>query len=136
MRLHRSRPANLIKSLVALLAMLTCASGQSRVSVLGAVTDQNGDAIRGARVEALSLRSGRRVLTRTDSSGRYELDGLAPGAYRIVVGGEGFATAARNVQVPTSGQLTADFLLVPGLIEDTVTVTAGKGNARLTVETP
>lgn len=116
--------------------MLTCVSGQSRVSVRGAVTDQNGDAVRGARVEALSLRGGQNVLTRTDSSGRYELGGLAPGAYRIVVGGEGFATAARNVQVPGAGPLTEDFLLVPGLIEDTVTVTAAKGGARLIAETP
>lgn len=126
----------LIKITLVLMAMLTNASAQSRVSVIGSVTDQNGAAIKGARVEALSLQSGQNVVTRTDSSGKYELSGLSSGTYRIAAGGEGFATAARNIPVPSSGQFTADFLLVPGLIENTVTVTAGKGNARLTVETP
>lgn len=134
--MNKVRHHVLIKITLALMAMLTSVSAQSRVSVLGTVTDQNGDAIKGARVEALSLQSGQDVVTRTDSSGKYELSGLASGTYRIVVGGEGFATAARNIQVSGSGQLTADFLLVPGLIESTVTVTASKGNARLTVETP
>lgn len=126
----------MIKIILVLMAMLTSALGQSRASVVGTVTDQNGDAIKGARVEALSLRSGQSVITRTDSSGNYELRELLAGIYRIAVAGEGFANAARNVQVPISGSLTADFLLVPGLIESTVTVTASKGNARLTVETP
>jgi outer membrane receptor protein involved in Fe transport len=53
-----------------------------------------------------------------------------------LVGGEGFAAVARDIRVSINGQLTADFLLVPGLIENTVNVTAGKGNTRLTVETP
>jgi outer membrane receptor protein involved in Fe transport len=38
--------------------------------------------------------------------------------------------------VETSVTLTANFLLVPGDIETTVTITAGKGSARLAVETP
>lgn len=106
------------------------------MSVVGTVTDQNGDAIKGARVDALSLASGQTLMTRTDSSGKYELGGLLSGIYRIAVGGEGFATATKNVQVQTSGPLTADFLLVPGVIQNTVTVTAGKGSARLAVLIP
>jgi len=125
-----------IKITLVLMAMIISASGQSRVSVVGTVTDQNGDAIRDARVDALSLDSGQIEITRTDSSGKYELSGLLSGIYRITIGSEGFATATRNVQVQSSGHLTADFLLVPGLIQNTVTVTAGKGSARLTVETP
>ncbi|MGB9180563.1 MAG: TonB-dependent receptor [Pyrinomonadaceae bacterium] len=118
------------------MATLTSASGQSRVAVVGMVTDQNGDAIKGAKVDALSLASGQSVMTRTDSSGKYELSGLSSGVYRIAVGGKGFATAARNVSVEMPGPLTENFLLVPGVIENTVTVTAGKGSARLTVLTP
>lgn len=125
-----------IKIVLALMAMLISVSGQSRVSVVGTVTDQNGDAIKGARVDALSLASGQTVMTRTDSSGKYELGGLSSGKYRIAAGGEGFAAAARNVEVRMPGPVTADFLLVPGVIQNTVTVTAGKGSARLAVETP
>lgn len=125
-----------ITVILVLMTMPVIASGQARVSVTGAITDQNGDAITGARVEVLSLASGPLGLTRTDSSGKYELSGLSTGIYRIIVGGEGFATAARNVRVQTSGPLVEDFTLVPGVIENTVTVTAGKGSARLAVETP
>jgi outer membrane receptor protein involved in Fe transport len=133
----RAHPLLLIKCIFVVLTLLpVSASGQSRVSVIGTVTDQNDDAIRGARVEALSLASGQSVITRTDSLGKYQLSGLPSGIYRIAVGGEGFATAVRNVRVQTPGPLIADFLLVPGVIENTVTVTAGKGNARLAVETP
>jgi outer membrane receptor protein involved in Fe transport len=116
--------------------MLAGASGQARVSVVGTVTDQNGGTIKGAKVNALNLASGQSVTTRTDSSGKYELSGLSIGIYRIAVGGEGFATAARNVRVQMPGPLTEDFLLVPGVIENTVTVTAGKGSARPVVLTP
>jgi outer membrane receptor protein involved in Fe transport len=125
-----------VKCILVGLALLISASGQSRVSVTGTVTDQNDAVIRGARVEALSLASDEAVITRTDSSGKYQLGGLASGIYRIAVGGEGFATAVQNVRVQAPGPLIADFLLVPGSIENIVTVTAGKGNARLAVETP
>jgi hemoglobin/transferrin/lactoferrin receptor protein len=125
-----------IKISLVFMAMVISASGQSRVSVVGTVTDQNGDAIKGARVEALSLTSGQTVMTRTDSSGKYELGGLLSGNYRIAVGGDGFAAVTRNVQVQSAGPLTSDFLLVPGVIQNTVTVTAGKGSVRLAVETP
>jgi outer membrane receptor protein involved in Fe transport len=118
------------------MALLVSASAQSWGSVSGIVRDQNGDAIKGARVEALSLTSGQVLTTRTDATGKYELSGLSSGLYRIVAGGEGFATAARNVQVQASAQLTSDFVLVPGAVTATVTVTAGKGNARLGVEIP
>lgn len=116
--------------------MLTIASGQARVSVVGTVTDQNGGTIKGAKVNALNLTSGQNVTTRTDSSGKYELSGLSIGIYRIVVGGEGFATAARNVRVQMAEPLTENFLLVAGVIESTVTVTAGKGSARPAVLIP
>jgi outer membrane receptor protein involved in Fe transport len=116
--------------------MAASASGQSRGAVTGTVTDQNGDAITGARVEAQSLAGGQSVMTRTGASGKYELSGLSAGVYRLAAGGEGFATVARKIQVHTPEPLTEDFLLVPGIIENTVTITAGKGSARLAVETP
>ncbi|MBV9209480.1 MAG: TonB-dependent receptor [Acidobacteria bacterium] len=134
--LSKSTILALIKIICALTAMLMSVSAQASVSVVGTVTDQNGDVIKGARVEALSLTNGQNIVTRTDAAGKYELSGLSSGTYRITVGGEGFATVSRNIQTPTNGTLTADFLLVPGVIENTVNVTAGKGNARLTVETP
>lgn len=129
-------PRDLIRIIFLLLALLMSAAGQVRLSIAGVVTDQNGDAVKGARVEAVSLTNGQTLVTRTDSAGRYELSGLSSGRQRIAVGGEGFATVARTVQLQSSVPLTSDFTLVPGLVEATVTVTAGKGSARLGVETP
>lgn len=126
----------LIKIFFVLMAMLISASGQSRMSVTGSVTDQNGDAIKGARVEALSLTNGQTVVTRTDSTGKYELSGVTSGRHRVTVGGEGFATIARDIQLQFDVPLTSDFMLVPGVIEATVTITAGKGSTRLGVDTP
>jgi hypothetical protein len=73
------RPFVFIKIIIVLTAMLASVSAQTRASVVGIVTDQNGDAIKGARVEALSLTSEPGSMTRTDSLGKYELSGLSAG---------------------------------------------------------
>ena len=84
----------------------------------------------------LNLASGRQLTTKTDSSGKYELAGLSPGLYQISVSSEGFGAAAQSISLRRNGSYREDFLLVPGPIEVDVTVTAGKGSARLAADTP
>lgn len=98
--------------------------------------DQNGAVVEGARVEALNVASGQMISTQTDLSGKYELSGLKFGDYRISVKRAGFAASAKSIQLRAAVTTDASFLLVPGIIEDTVTVTAGKGAARLAFDTP
>ena len=101
----------------------------------GTVTDQTGAVVVNAEVLMLNLASGRKLTTKTDSSGKYELNGLSPGLYQISVSREGFAAATRSIALRRNGSYREDFLLAPGPIEIDVTVTAGKGSARLAADT-
>lgn len=89
-----------------------------------------------AEVRVLNIASGRATGTRTDSSGQYELAGLPSGSYQVSISVVGFATATRRITLSSSAPVREDFLLVPGIIESYITVTAGKGSARLITETP
>lgn len=118
------------------LSIVLRAQPQSSVRVSGTVTDQTGAVVVGATVRALNLASGREVSTATNGSGEYALDDLAPGSYRVSVIRDGFAVAAASVVVTDSTPVVQNFTLAPGALQDTVTVTAGKGSARIAVETP
>lgn len=132
--------ADHLKSLLLTFFMLAAgfggASAQAGLTVRGTVYDQNGAVINGATVRALNISSGRERETRTDSEGRYELPGLQPGLYRVAALSEGFATSARSITLREPGPFTQNFSLVPGQIEDAITVTAGKGSARVAADTP
>jgi outer membrane receptor protein involved in Fe transport len=112
------------------------ASAQSSASITGKVIDQNGSVIVGATVKALNIASGRVATAKTDSSGEYRITQLQPGSYRVSAGGEGFASAARALVLRGSESVTQDLSLAPGIIEDTLTVTASKGAARPGADTP
>lgn len=114
----------------------TCTAAQAGAALTGLVTDQNGAVVEGAVVEARGLESGRTASTKTDSSGKYELDGLEPGDYRVSVNRAGFAASAKSIRLRAASVNGADFLLVPGIIEDSVTVTAGRGSTRPASDTP
>lgn len=120
------------------LAAASSMAAEPRASISGTVTDQNGAVVAGARVEARHLSSGQTTITKTGASGKYVLGGLASGEYRVSVESAGFAVAAKSVELRAGGSdaVGADFLLVPRMIEDSVNVTAGRGNARRDVDTP
>ena len=132
---------------VALLCVMFSAGAQSTVAtasveqssgaaITGTVTDQTGAVVVNAEVLILNLASGRRSMTKTDSAGKYELTGLTPGPYQISVSSVGFAAGAQSISLREGASYRADFLLAPGPIEIDITVTAGKGSARLAAETP
>ncbi|HYJ89368.1 MAG TPA: carboxypeptidase regulatory-like domain-containing protein, partial [Pyrinomonadaceae bacterium] len=104
--------------------------------VAGSITDQTGAVVVNAEVQILNIASGQPRQTKTDSSGRYELAGLPVGSYRLSVVSEGFAVAARGITLRGNREYREDFSLVPGIIESRITVTAGKGSARVAAETP
>lgn len=115
----------------------TAESAETKVALSGVVTDAHGAVVSGAEVRAVSLASGGAVVARTDDAGRYELKSLAPGPYHLSVDAGGFAAAARRVTLRRGEAVAAeDFVLAPGLVESVVTVTAGKGAARVVAETP
>lgn len=123
--------------MLSLLLLFAIGSGaQSSVTLTGTVVDQNNAVLVNAEVRVLSNASGMALKTSTDSSGRYELNSLQRGSHQIIVSSTGFATAARSVIWRQNGAYTEDFVLAPGVIESSITVTAAKGSARATAETP
>jgi outer membrane receptor protein involved in Fe transport len=129
----------LMRSIIVwLLLSTTATAAQTGSTLTGTVTDQNGAIIAGAEVRALNIASGRESTARTDTSGKYELTGLATGSYQLSVSVAGFATGARRITLrgDAAAPIREDFLLVPGIIESSLTVTAGKGSARIIAETP
>jgi|SRR5215216_86206 len=113
------------------------AVAQSQTAMVsGTVEDQAGQVITGAEVEMLMIGSGRILKTKTDSTGKYQLSGLPLGSYRISVTSPGFAVAARRITLRRSESSLENFSLVPGVVQASVTVTAGKGSARVAAEAP
>jgi outer membrane receptor protein involved in Fe transport len=110
--------------------------GQSGASITGTVTDENRAVVVNADVQLLSIGSGSVLDAKSDSSGKYEFSGLALGSYQVSVNSQGFAIATRALTLKKIGRYSEDFVLVPGVIQSTVSVTVGKGSARVVDETP
>src|SRR5689334_15288934 len=128
---------------MALLCVLSVSLSSSLVaaqstgaSVAGTVKDPVGEVIVNADVEMLNIGSGATIKTKTDSTGKYQLAGLSPGSYRLSVNSLGFAAATRAVTLRRGQSYVEDFSLEPRVIENTVTVTAGKGSARIATDAP
>ncbi len=109
---------------------------QNTGSISGTVTDQNGAVIIGATVKAISKGSSREYTATSDSEGKYQIINLPAGTYRVSATNEGFAANADNIRLGRGESVSRDFSLAPGTIQDTVTVTAGKGSARVASEVP
>src|ERR1044071_445426 len=112
------------------------ALAQSGSSIAGSVFDQNKEAIAGAIVKAINQASGRVITAKSDSAGRYKISGLRPGQYHLSAEGDGFAVTARTLSLAGVDLNDQNFSLAPGTIKDTITITASKGNARLSLDAP
>src|SRR5215475_15881193 len=70
--------------------------GQSGI-IAGTVKDPNGAVVAGAQVTVRNEVTGETRDAVTDDQGRFKVDGLAPGGYKIKVNRDGFKTAERAV---------------------------------------
>lgn len=111
---------------LAFLPALLAGQGVTTAAVQGRVVGEDGSPIVGARVQLVNLANGRRweVVSRPD--GRFLLEGVAVGSYRVEVRALGFGAAARDGIVLTLGErLIADFTLQPAAIELTPVTVIG-----------
>ena len=130
---------SLISTVIAVLLLTLFAvstEAQSGASLRGTIVDENRALIINAQVQLLSMASGRPFKTNSDAAGKYELTGLPLGSYQLSVSSEDFANATRVITLHRNALYIEDFVLVPGVIESRITITAGKGNARVASETP
>jgi hypothetical protein len=75
----------------------------------GALLDTAGKPIGGARVEAISLKDGKKIISVTNDAGIYYLEGLEQGEYKINV--EGVATAPGRIILTPNSQSTQELNL-------------------------
>ncbi len=131
-----------MKLLLPLIALLyglsvsTVAAQSTGATVTGAIRDSAGGVIVAADVQLLNIGSGAVLKTTTNSEGKYELGQLALGSYMLSIKSGGFAVATRSITLRRSESYTQNFSLTPGIIESSITVTAGKGSARVAADAP
>lgn len=108
---------------------------QGQVSVTGTVRDSTRAVLPGVTVTALNTASGRQATVVSGPEGTYEFRELAPGPYRITAELPGFSAEGRSVDVRAGETLTLDFTMALGALQESITVTASRGE-RVTYELP
>ena len=109
-----------ILTLAILLLGVVGTSAQGGGSIKGKITYGDGVALHNVTVQIVQTKQ----TTETNEDGTYELAGVAPGRYTILVHLEGFADESRVVNVGASAATTADFALRIASLKEQVTVTA------------
>jgi Carboxypeptidase regulatory-like domain len=93
-------------------------------NIIGTVTDPSGAVITNAIVIATDSQRGIKHSLTSDSTGRYEITGLAPTAYSVSAEHDGFQTTIQKNVVLNVGQtLTLDFHLEVSKVTSTIEVT-------------
>ena len=114
-----------MQNLVVVFFMLGVSYGQEfRASLSGEVSDPAGAMIAGATVTVVNLERNSRTAEVTTGLGRYVIQFLAPGSYRIVVEKPGFKKLVREgIRLSASDRVDLDLRLEVGAQADAVTVT-------------
>ncbi len=102
----------------------------------GSVKSADGVALAGATVTTHNAANDRERIAITDQDGNYQIDGLAPGKYRLTVYVQGFNDASTHISLDAGQSAEEDFELRVGTIEEEITVTAAKGIERTAAEIP
>ncbi|MEO8372627.1 MAG: carboxypeptidase-like regulatory domain-containing protein [Candidatus Solibacter sp.] len=92
-------------------------------SVLGVVSDASGAAIPNAAVTATNVATNVHTETRSDSTGRYLLPQLQPGAYRVDAMAAGFKKYLHSgIELNVGQQAQIDIAMAVGEVTENVTV--------------
>jgi Carboxypeptidase regulatory-like domain/Peptidase family M1 domain len=94
------------------LLSLNIVSSQSQPGTInGTVKDPNGALVVGAQVAVRNEAAGEQRDTITDNQGRFKVEGLAPGGYKITINRDGFKTAERAVAIESGKTATVEIKL-------------------------
>src|SRR6266542_1837491 len=96
----------------------------AQASIVGLVKDESGAVLPGVTVEAASpvLIEGVRTVS-TDEQGRYRIEALRPGPYKLTFSLSGFSTLTRTgVDVPSDTVVTVNAEMKVGALEESLTV--------------
>ncbi|MBX5496683.1 MAG: carboxypeptidase regulatory-like domain-containing protein, partial [Bryobacteraceae bacterium] len=102
-------------SFLALLAPVLSWCQESRGSITGTVTDQQGAVIPGAAIVVTNTETNLVSRTVTNATGYFEVNLLNPGAYSMTVEATGFKRAVRSgLQLNVAGRLEVNLQLQVG----------------------
>lgn len=91
---------------------LNIVSSQSQSGAIsGTVKDPNGAVVAGAQVIVRNEATGEARDAITDGQGRFKVERLAPGAYKITIKRDGFRTAEQNVAIESDKTSTVEIKL-------------------------
>src|SRR5271167_1616261 len=102
----------------------TLSAQDPRGSVRGVVQDATHARVVSATIEATSATSSLVRRVSSDSRGEFQLEGLAPGLYRLNVAAKGFASATANVSISVSIVRDVTVTLNPSSVRQVVGVRA------------
>ncbi len=108
------------------LALLLCpaAFGQSiTASLQGRVSDNSGAVVANASVTATNTETGLSRSATTNTSGEYSIASLPVGNYKVEIKAGTFQPQTRSIPLTVGQSATLDFSLIPGQVEQQVSVT-------------
>ena len=116
--------------LLVLAVLLAPAAARAQVlygSLVGNVTDPNGAAVTGAKVDLTNVATGDVTTVMTDERGAYTFHDLQVGVYKIAVSRSSFKTTVKeDVRIEANKTFRFDAQLEVGGLEETVLITAGQ----------
>src|SRR5439155_15368510 len=102
-------------------------------NIRGKVENQRGNSIAKAEINAVSTQSGFVKTVNTGSDGNYQLTGLTPGEYQIVVAAPGYEPRNETITVLVGQNLEMNLRLTPtAVLSESITVV---GNQAVEVKT-
>jgi hypothetical protein len=94
-------------------------------NIRGTVTDPSGAVVADVKVTLTNVRTGVQQSVKSDNSGNYLIEFLPTSEYQITAEVPGFKKFLRaNISLDMSRQLRVDIPIEPGLVTETVSVTA------------
>ena len=114
----------ILGALVACATVLLPTLAYAQAQIVGQVRDESGGVLPGVTVEAASPAIIEKVRSAvTDDQGRYRIDALRPGTYKLTFSLTGFSTVAREaIEVPSEVVVTINADMKVGALEETITV--------------
>src|SRR5215213_934436 len=111
--------------LLLLFAFVAAGAQESRGTIAGNVTDQNGAALPGATVTIRNVETNVAGTATTNEEGAYSFPLLNPGKYTLTINAAGFADSTReNIEVRVAERLTLDVPMNVTGVGETVTTIA------------
>lgn len=113
--------------LVCLFALVSVQAQAIDATVNGTIKDQAGAVVAGASVTLIDSATGRETTVTTNDEGFYVFQNVRPGTYSLRAQHAGFKKhEVPGVKVDVATPATVNFDLVPGGLEETVTVSASE----------